>query len=176
MKTLLLTSLAAGLLVAASAHAETLSEKTGVNSALGLAPSTADFVNEAANTDMFEIQASKLAEQRATDQPTMAFAAKMIDDHGHENTALAPLAKAANVPVPTTLDSAHAKMLDQLNAAKGGDFVKLYHEDQVAGHKQAVSLYERYAKNGKNPQLKSFASKTLPTIEDHLKMAENLDR
>ncbi len=165
---------AIALLIAAPALAETLSEKTGVNSTLDIAPTTADFVSEAVISDMFEIQSSKLAETRS-DDATKAFAKKMIADHMKTTAELKPLALAAHVVVPTDLDSAHKDMLDKLQALQGGDFTKTYHDDQANAHKQAVSLYERYAKGGDNAGLKAFAHETLPTLEEHKKMADTLD-
>jgi putative membrane protein len=176
MKILIASSIALSLALASAASAETLSEKTGVNSALGVAPDTADFVSEATIGGMFEIQSSKLAEQSNVGYQTKLFASKMITDHGKISDELAPLAKSANIAVPTALDSAHQKMLDQLTAAKGDDFAKLYHDDQVTAHKEAESLFERYSKGGQNPQLKSLAAKALPIIQDHLKMAQDLDK
>ncbi len=66
-------------------------------------------------------------------------------------------------------------MLDKLNSLDGADFAKLYHSDQDSGHKDAVSLFKRYADGGDNAELKAWAAKTLPTIEQHLKSAETLD-
>lgn len=176
MKTMIASTVALSLLAASVASAETLSEKTGINSALGVAPDTTDFVTEAAIGNMFEIQSSKLAEERNVGDATKQFAEKMITDHTKVSNAMSPLAKNANIAIPTALDSAHQKMLDQLTAAKGDDFVKQYHDDQVTAHKEAGSLFERYSKGGKDEQLKSFAAKTLPVIQDHLKMAEDLDK
>ena len=156
-------------------HAETLGEKTGVNSALDIAPTTKDFVTEAAISDMFEIQSSKLAEQRA-DEPTKKFAAKMIEDHSKTTSELKPLATKANAPLPTAMDESHKSMLSKLEGLQGNDFIRRYHSDQVTAHKQAVSLFQRYGKGGDNDDLKAFASKTLPTIQDHLKMAQDLDK
>ena len=157
------------------AHAETLGEKTGVNSMLGMAPTTKDFVTEAAISDMFEIQSSKLAEARSTG-PTKAFAEKMIQDHTKTTSELKPLAMKAHVEPPTALDDSHKAMLDKLEGLKGEDFAKQYHEDQDKGHKEAVSLFERYAKGGENADLKAWANETLPHLQEHLKLAENLDK
>ena len=164
-----------GLALTLPLHAETLGEKTGVNSALDIAPTTKDFVTEAAISDMFEIQSSKLAEQRA-DEATKEFAAKMIEDHSKSTSELKPLATKAKTPVPTEMDSSHKSLLSKLQGLKGKDFTQQYHSDQVTAHKQAVSLFQRYGKGGDNDDLKTFASKTLPTIQDHLKMAQDLDK
>jgi putative membrane protein len=160
------------ILLATPALAQSVSEKTGVNSVLGVAPATADFVKEAAIGDMFEIQSSMLAEQKA-DAPTKAFAEKMIADHKKTTAAIKSMAKD---PIPTAMDSSHQSMLDKLKGLNGGDFTKMYHDDQVSAHKDAVSLYERYAKGGEDAGLKAFAGKTLPTLQDHLKMAQDLDK
>ena len=156
-------------------HAETLSEKTGVNSVLGMAPTTKDFVTEAAISDMFEIESSKLAEARTTG-PTKTFAEKMITDHTKTTSELKPLAMKAHIDPPTALDDSHKKMLDMLDGLKGDDFAKQYHSDQDTGHKEAVSLFERYSKGGENAEIKAWAGTTLPHLQGHLKMAQDLDK
>lgn len=57
-------AVAAALSLAGPAFAELLTEKTGVNQMLDVSPSTSDFVNEAAISDMFEIQSSNLPSRR----------------------------------------------------------------------------------------------------------------
>lgn len=162
-------------LLATPAMAETLGEKTGVNSTLGIAPTTADFVHEAAISDMFEVESSKLAEQQTTG-PTKQFAEKMVTDHTKTTSELKPLAQQAKVDVPAKLDDTHQKMLDKLKDLKGDDFAKQYHSDQDSGHKDAVSLFERYSKGGENAGIKDWAAKTLPHLQEHLKMAQALDK
>jgi putative membrane protein len=164
-------------LMAASAQAQSVGEKTGVNSALGISPSTPDFVSQAAISGMFEIQSSKLAETRATDEGTKTFARQMVADHekaSAELKALAPEA-APGVVLPTTLDRAHQATLDKLKDLQGGDFTAQYHDDQVEAHEDAVSLFERYAEGGDNPKLKAWAASTAPVLKHHLEMAEKLD-
>jgi putative membrane protein len=157
------------LLFAAPALAQAVGEKSGVNSLLGLSPSTADFVKEAAVGDMFEIQASQLAAERA-DGPTKAFASQMITDHQKTSNEL----KAMVQDIPTALDSSRQKMLDKLVGLNGADFTKQYQSDQVSAHKDAVSLFQRYAKGGDNAALKDWAAKMLPDLEQHLQMAQDL--
>lgn len=160
------------LLLATPVLAETMGEKTGVNSVLGVSPTTADFVKEAAISDMFELQSSRLAESKS-DAATKAFAERMIADHKKTTAAIKTMAKA---PIPTEMDSAHMAMLDKLKSLNGADFTSRYHDDQVSAHKAAVSLFERYAKGGEDADLKAFAEKTLPTLQEHLKMAQDLDK
>ena len=166
---------AAFSLLALPVAAETLGEKSGVNETLGIAPTTHDFVQEAASSDMYEIQSSKLAADKLNG-PGKDFADEMIKDHTKTTDQLTTLAKAENVPLPSAMASAQQKLLDRLQSLNGDDFKKRYFEDQVSAHKDAVSLFERYGKGGDDIQLKTWAEQTLPTLRHHLEMAQNLDK
>ena len=167
--------LAACSLLAMPAFAETVGEKTGINSTLGIAPTTKDFVQEAAAGDMFEIQSSKLASRKLSGEEK-SFADQMIADHTKTSSQLTQAARSANIPLPTGLDSARQKMLDALSGESGDAFRRDYFSDQVSAHKDAVSLFERYADKGDNANLKSWAATTLPVLQHHLDMAKGLYR
>jgi putative membrane protein len=163
----------AALLLAAPVLAQSVGEKTGVNSALGVAPSSADFVKQVAISDMFEIESSKLAQERA-DAPSKTFAARMIKDHTGTSTELKGIAAKVKIDVPPAMDNAHQSKLDKLKGLQGADFDKEYDNMQIDAHKDAVDLFDRYAKRGDNKDLKSFAAKHLPHLKGHLKMAQEL--
>jgi putative membrane protein len=169
----------AALLAAASAttsFAQSAGEKTGVNSALGIAPKTEDFIKEAAMSDMLEIEAAKVAQQKG-DADDKKFADMMITDHTKTSTELKGLTPAdLKAAMPTSLDSSHQKKLDKLKDTKPEDFASEYDSMQVSAHKDAVSLFERYAKGGDNAALKDWAGKTLPALQHHLDMAQKLDK
>ena len=157
--------------------AKDVGEKTGVNSVIGVSPTTAAFITKAAVSDMFEISASKMAVDKSSG-PTKDFAAKMVADHEKTSSDLKALLKA-KVPeavLTPDVDKSHQKMLDKLASLNGADFTKQYDKDQVSAHKSAVSLFERYSKHGDQPDLKAWAGETLPTLQDHLKMAKELDK
>ncbi len=158
--------------------AQSLTEKTGINSLMGRSPSTQDFVTEAGVSDMFEIQSSKLALQKVSDDTIKTFANRMITDHGKTSAEVESLVDSGKVKAkpPQVLDSSHQSLLDKLKSLSGADFKKQYLDDQVQGHKDAVDLFKRYAKGGENADLKAFAQNTLPTIEHHLSMAQDLDK
>lgn len=158
----------------ASAQAQSISEKTGVNSALGIAPKTEDFVKEVAMSDMFEIQSSELAQQKAATEDAKKFAAQMITDHTKTSNELKSLAPNP-AAIPVQLDSSMQSKLDKLKKLQGDTFTKEYNSMQVSAHKSAVSLFERYANGGENAKLKEWASHTLPTLKHHLEMAKKLD-
>ena len=170
-----LASAVAFVLLDAPALAQTRREKTGANSALVHASTTADFVKEAATSDMFEIQSSQFAQERGNAKEK-TFGATMIKDHTKTTDDLKSMVGSGEVKaeLPAALDSSHQSELDKLKSLKGRDFSSRYDEDQVSGHKDAVSLFERYAKGGDNPQLKDWAGKTLPILQHHLEMAQDL--
>lgn len=165
------------VLIATPTLAQSVGEKTGVNSVLGVSPSTPDFVKQVAISDMFEIEASKLAQQKgnATEK---GFATQMVTDHTKTSTELKGLVSGGKVKaeLPTALDSSHQSKLDKLKAANERDFSSEFDSMQVSAHKDAVDLFERYAKGGDNADLKDWAGKTLPALKHHLQMAQDLDK
>jgi putative membrane protein len=165
------------LLFAAPALAQSAGEKTGINSTLGITPTTPDFVKQVAISDMFEIESSKLAQQKGN-AGEKTFASQMVSDHTKTSTELKGMVTGGKVKadVPTALDSSHQSKLDKLKGESGKDFSSDYDSMQVSAHKDAVSLFERYAKGGENADLKNWAGKTLPTLKHHLDMAQSLKK
>ncbi len=165
------------LLVATPALAQSVTEKTGINSVLGVSPSTADFVRQVAISDMFEIQSNQLAERKGN-AAEQAFAKQMISDHTKTSSELKAMVSDGKVKaeLPTALDSAHQSKLDKLKNANGAEFSETFDEQQVTAHKDAISLFERYSKGGDNDALKKWAGTTLPKLQHHLEMAQQLER
>ena len=168
---------AIALLISSPAFAQSAAEKTGVNSALGISPTTADFVREAAMSDMLEIESSKLAEQRGQ-ADIKKFASQMVADHTKTSTELKGLITNGTIKaqLPSALDSNAEGKLDDLKKAKADDFADDYTDMQVSAHKDAVSLFERYAEGCDNAKLKDWAGKILPTLKHHLETAQALDK
>src|SRR5215210_6116902 len=132
----------------------------------------AEFVTKAASSSLFEIQSSQSALQQSQNNQVRDFAQRMIQDHIKASDQLK--AAAQGQTVPTTPDAEHAQMLQQLNGASGGDFDRRYVQLQLTGHQEAVALFDQYAQNGDNPQLKQFAQQALPDLREHLQMAQQL--
>ena len=176
MNKIALIAAAATLLLSSAASAQSVGEKTGINSTLGIAPTTADFVKEAATSDMTEIAASKIGEERGNAEEK-AFANQMITDHTKTSAELKEMVSGdAKAAIPATLDSSSQSKVDKLKDAKPDDFSSDFDSMQVSAHKDAVSLFERYASSGDDPKLKDWAGKTLPTLQHHLEMAQNLGK
>jgi putative membrane protein len=159
-------------------YAQSVPERTGVNSVLGVAPKTEDFVKEVAVSDMFEVESSKVAQQKASAAPVKTFAGQMVTDHTKTSTELKGLVSGGKVKaeVPATMDSSHQSKLDKLKGLNGADFDQQYVSDQQGAHKDAVDLFERYAKGGDNAELKNWAGKTVPALKHHKEMADKLPK
>jgi putative membrane protein len=160
------------------AVAQSVPEKTGVNMAMGIAPKTQDFVTEAGQSDMLEIATSKLALTKSDSDKSKRFADQMIKDHTATSDELKGIVSGGktNVNLPASMDKAHQDKLDRLAKLDGKDFTKRYNDMQLGAHRDAVSLFERYGKGGDNAELKAFASKTLPHLQQHLLMAQDLNK
>ena len=174
---MLATLVAAAVLLSSAAFAQSVGEKTGVNSTLGISPTTADFVKEAAMSDMLEIESSKIAQQKGNANEKK-FAGQMITDHTKTSSELKSMVSSGDVKaeIPAALDSSSQSKLDKLRDAKPEDFAAQYNPMQVSAHKDAVSLFERYAKGGDNAKLKDWTGKMLPTLQHHLEMAQDMDK
>lgn len=172
----LLALLAATTMLTGAALAESVTEKTGVNSALGVAPTTQDFVTEAATSDMIEIEAGKIAQMRGTDAEKK-FGAQMVADHTRTSADIKAMIAGGKLKaeLPSVIPSAGQSKLDDLRNSKNEDFSSVYDPMQVSAHEDAVSLFERYGKSGDNAELKAWANKTLPALKHHLDMANKLD-
>jgi putative membrane protein len=137
---------------------------------------TADqaFMKQAAIAGMAEVEHGRLAAQNASASDVKQFGQQMVDDHGKANEELKALAAKKNVTLPPALDAKHQTMHDKLSKLKGAAFDKAYMDGQVQAHQQAVTLFQREAKAGKDPDVKAWAEKTLPQLQQHLKMARNV--
>jgi putative membrane protein len=91
----------------------------------------------------------------------------MIDDHGKANEELQALARSKGITMPSTLDSAHQRQLDELSDLSGATFDSKYHEMQVAAHDGAIELFEKTARDSTDSDVRAFATKTLPTLRKH---------
>jgi predicted outer membrane protein len=123
-----------------------------------------------------EIQAAKLALSKQPDGDTKPFAERMVKDHEHTSMELKALVGSGkvNADLPIALDAEHQREIDELNAKSGKEFDRAYDPMQVKAHQQAVELFETYARDGDNADLKAWAAKTLPHLKQHLAMAKKL--
>ena len=135
-----------------------------------------NFVEKAALSDMYEIEASKIALERSKVQAVKDYAQMMIDAHTATTNELKPLAASAMITPPSALDNDHMGKLDDLKNASVEDFDDKYIDQQTDAHENALNLLKDYASNGKDAGLQAFASKTAPAVDAHLQQVKALDK
>ena len=141
----------------------------------GGAAADAMFMRTAAEGGMAEVEHGRLATQNASSAEVKQFAQRMVDDHGKANDELKAIASQKNVTLPTELNAKHKAMQDKLSKMKGAQFDRAYMAHMVSAHAQAVALYQKEAKGGSDPEARAFAEKTLPTVQEHHKMAQSIN-
>jgi putative membrane protein len=137
--------------------------------------STEGFVTGLATSDMYEIQAGKIAGQKGQSAAVKAYGKQMVIDHTAMSNTMKPLFVAANEKIPTELDQRRKGMIDNLNAAAPADFDKTYLDQQEAAHEEALTLLKGYADGGDNADLKAAATKAIPKVQAHLDKAKELE-
>ncbi len=131
------------------------------------------FVTEAATGGMLEVELGKLAADKAASDSVKKFGQQMVTDHSKANDELKSIAEKKGVEIPASLPKKEQKEVDRLAKLSGAEFDKAYMKLMVSDHEDDVKEFEKASKNAADPDLKSFAEKTLPTLKDHLKMAQD---
>jgi len=141
------------------------------------ANTAAGYATNAALSDMFEIESSRIAGEKAKSQAVKDFAQMMIKEHTATTQQLQSTLQQAglNVTPPTALDQRRQEMITQLRNASPDDFDTLYLDQQTAAHQEALDLHQGFAENGDNPQLKQLAATIAPKVRQHLDMARKMD-
>lgn len=141
-------------------------------------PFTADadkaFMIKAAQSNIAEVDAAKLALQKTTSDSIRSFAQMMIDHHTMAQTQLSALAKEQNVTLPDSTDDEHRMFKQRLMLVTGTSFDSAYIQSQVRDHVKTIAMFQAEVSNGKNAQDKNFASTLLPQLQMHLQHAQSL--
>ena len=145
------------------------------------APETADsksstgdsaWVMKVAKGGMAEVELGKLATEKAASDEVKKFGQRMVDDHSKANDDLKTLAQNKKITLPADMDPKEKALRDRLSKLSGAAFDRAYMQAMLADHRQDVAEFRKEANSGKDPDVKAFAAKTLPTLEEHLKMAQ----
>ncbi len=138
-------------------------------------PADDTFVTRAAEGGMAEVELGNLAQQHAASDAVKQFGKRMVDDHTKANNELKQIAAKNNIQLPSDMGAKNRATMDRLSKLNGAEFDRAYMHDMVMDHRTDVNEFRHEADNGKNADVKAFAAKTLPTLEDHLKQAEQVD-
>jgi putative membrane protein len=162
-----------------SADSLNMAKDTTTNAAAtgGIAVEEADskFTTQAAVGGMAEVELGKLALEKSSNPQVKEFATMMVKDHGMANTELMAIAQQKNITLPSTVDEEHKKKMDDLSKKTGADFDKAYVDAMVGGHKSTLKLMEDESRDGKDADLKAFATKTAPIVQSHLVMINKIN-
>jgi len=154
-----------------SSNANATGEQAGMGS---LNSKDHDFIMEAAMGGLMEVELGRVAAQQGTSDAVKQFGQRMVDDHSKANTELMTLAQSKGITLPTALDDKHRNELTKLSAMTGAEFDRAYSKMMLSDHKKDVSEFEKQSTRGADPDLKAFATQTLPTLQEHLQMARAL--
>lgn len=178
---LLMSTAAAALLFALPAVAQTstpnpnMPRQTMPNASQQMSKSDMNFMKEAAQGGMAEVEFGKLAQQNAQSDEVKQFGQRMVTDHGNANQQLTSLASSKGITLPTQLDKKDEQTRDRLSKLQGEKFDRAYMATMVKDHDKDVNAFKHEAQNAKDPDLKQFAQQTLTVIEQHDQLAKNVD-
>jgi len=133
------------------------------------------YVRMAGSSDLFEIQSSQAALQTARNAEVRRFAQTMIDHHTMTTNEVTAAARSAGMsPPPPSLAPHHATLLRQLQATSGAARERLYVQQQVTAHQEALALHTGYSRAGDTPALQAVAARAVPIVQQHLTEAQRL--
>jgi putative membrane protein len=146
-----------------------------MNHGSGAMTGDAKFVMMAAMGGMAEVEMGRLAAQKGASDEVRQFGQRMVDDHTKANEQLMQVASSKGMTPPATLDAKHQAEMQRLSAMSGAQFDKEYVKMMVKDHKKDVSEFQKEASRGADPDIKSFAATTLPTLQEHLQMIQRIN-
>jgi putative membrane protein len=168
-----------GLIVGAGTNTTLAQEKaTGTKETAGQQKTASDhrFATEAASGGVAEVKLGQLAQQKASSEKVKEFGQKMVTDHGKAGDELKDVAKQQGLKLPEHMSKEDQATYDRLSKLEGKQFDEAYTRAMLTDHQKDVAAFEREASSGNNEALKEFASRTLPTLKEHLKMARDMSK
>jgi putative membrane protein len=162
-----------GTLVAAMAAVPAFASGKKRNKTPGKPMSDQTFIINAAKGGMAEVELGKLGQDKGVSTDVKNFGKRMVDDHGKANDALQTLARNKNITLPTDLAAKDKALRDRLSKLSGAAFDRAYMNAMLSDHRKDVGEFKRESTSGTDADVKAFASKTLPTLEEHLRLAQD---
>jgi putative membrane protein len=150
----------------------TVSGLMGATSDTAISAADSHFATKAAAGGMAEVKLGELATTNASSSDVKAFGQRMVDDHSKAGDKLKSIASKHNINLPMSMEAKDQAAYDRLSKLHGASFDRAYMQDMVKDHKTDVAEFQKEANSGRNADLKSFASETLPTLQEHLRMAQ----
>lgn len=134
-----------------------------------------EFIQKAAAGGMEEVEAGKMGEGKAQSADVKSFASMLVTDHSANNQELQALAQQKGVALPAALPKKDQKKIAKMEKAKNFDKT-FVHVQGIEDHKHDIKDFEKASKSAKDPDVKAYATKTLPVLQKHLQRAEELEK
>jgi putative membrane protein len=132
------------------------------------------FVMEAGPGGLAEVELGRLAAQKGQSADVKRFGQRMVSDHSKANAELKKLAASKGITLPAQMNAEQMAEHDKLAKLSGPEFDREYMTLMVEDHDKDVAAFQEEAKDGSDPDIKSFAAKTLPTLQEHQRMAKEI--
>jgi putative membrane protein len=158
-----------------NANSSSVQNDNGMSHGSGRTSSDTKFAMEAAVGGMEEVELGRLAAQKGASDEVRQFGQHMVDDHSKANDDLMQVASGKGWALPTALDAKHQADVQKLSAMSGEAFDREYVKMMVKDHKKDVSEFQKESMRGADADVKSFATRTLPTLQEHLQMIQRID-
>ncbi len=152
------------------------SRETERETQYGAGKQTSDirFLEDAAKGGIAEVKVAELGTQKAQSESVKQFAQKLQTDHQKANEKIQDLCNQKSVTKATDIEQEHQKTIDHLSSLSGEEFDKMFIEHMVKDHKKDIKKFEKESERGEDPAIRSFASEILPTLKEHLRIAQAL--
>jgi len=138
-----------------------------------LAPADGMFVRKAAEGGMAEVKLGQLAKERGSNKAVKDFGDRMVRDHSKANDELKDVASKKGITLRDSMNASNKALYDRLSRLSGDAFDKAYMRAMIQDHQEDVSEFRQEAQSAKDPDVRQFAAQTLPTLEEHLRLAQN---
>ncbi|MBC7930988.1 MAG: DUF4142 domain-containing protein [Rubrivivax sp.] len=150
-------------------------EHAGMNHGSKKMAADQKFAMEAAMGGMMEVELGRMAAQKGASDEVRQFGQRMVDDHTKAGDELKRIAEGKGMVLPTAPDPKHQMEMQKFSALSGEKFDKEYVKMMIKDRKKAVALFQKEASGGMDAELKSFASSTLPTLQEHWQMIQRIN-
>jgi putative membrane protein len=137
-----------------------------------LAQADLEFATKAAQGGIMEVRLGELAQQQAASDEVKQFGQRMVEDHGQANEQLEQIAQNKGIELPQEMPKDAQQLHEALQQKSGAEFDQAYMDEMVSDHEKDVEEFKQYVETGQDPDLTSFAEKTLPTLQQHLQLAQ----
>jgi len=134
------------------------------------------FLDMAADTNMTEAHLGQMAEADASATSVRDFGRKLARDHTNAYESLTELASKVGVNIPKGIDVQRDRSVEELARLKGDQFDGSFLRNEVRDHEAALAAFRREAEHGHDAAVKAYASKMVPVLEDHLHIAQRLEK